>query len=350
MLTPDEEILVVDLLVGAVATAPSPRAVLCIPLMATEFPTRLRTDIQTSGLLVQEAVRLCLLEGLFQQPTWLEILLTSLVPQVLELQPILARLRNPPPLPPDRLEALVLATDMPFLNRRELRKRLRVLREPNTLKPILVVSGPRQSGKTYSTMLIGHFCGGQDSLLHCHVPLQAGMEEITGPKEIARDLVAQLGRSVISMPPDNTNEDRWTRDLAIWVLSEAVATPQNWWFVLDGFSGNFVRPDARKFIVHLTDLVTRGIFARRCRVILLDFDRTALSVQPGQILLEEIESVEQDEIIACVDAILKRAGQSADVQQIASSILQGLPTDDTRMAVLNQRLVGLLEAAEAIHV
>src|SRR5436853_2702726 len=125
---------------------------------------------------------------------------------------------------------------MPFLNRTDLRKRLRLLENPKSLKPILVVTGPRQSGKTYSEMLISHFCGGRDALLHCQVPLRAGMEEITGAKEIASDLVAQVGRPVSSIPPANTNEDRWTRDLATWVLSEAMATPENWWFVLDGFN------------------------------------------------------------------------------------------------------------------
>jgi len=354
LLTPDEQALVVDLLAQAVAVVPAPRSALIVPLLTTEFPNRLRLDIQMPRLLVQEAVRLCLSEGLLRQPTWLETLLVSLVPAVPEVQPILARLRNPPPPPPDPLEARVLATDMPFLNRTELRKRLRVLGNPRSLKPILVVTGPHQSGKTYSEMLISHFCGGEDSLLYCHVPLQAGLEEITGAKEVASDLVAQLGRPVSSMPPPNTNEDRWTRDLAIWVLSEAVATPQSWWLVLDGFNRTAeqqakVRPDALKFIVHLAELVTHGIFARRCRVILLDFDRTVLKVPPGQVLVEEIEPVETQDVITCVDAILKRAGQSADAQQVAATILQGLPADETRMAMLNQRLLALLETAEAIH-
>lgn len=143
MLNEQERALAVELLVEAVKTAPAPRTSLVVPLMATTFPIRLRGDLQMTGQLVPEAVRLCLTEGLQQQPTWLDILLVSLVPLTEQVESILARLRNPPPPPPDPLDSLVLATDDVFLNRSTLRKRLRVLSDRKSLKPIQPATPPR---------------------------------------------------------------------------------------------------------------------------------------------------------------------------------------------------------------
>ena len=344
MLSFEEQSLVVGLLADFIAPLPNQRTILCSPL-PLEF-ANLLPDVSLPKGLVEEAIKICIADRFNNQPTWLERLLAGLLPGNPQVEPIILRLRNPPPATAVHpLDVLLLSDDAPFLNRAKLRQRLRVLGQPDASKPILVVSGPTRSGKTYSAELIDNFCRSRPGLILCQVRLPPGQEEIIGARETASDLVAQLGPRKSEMPPAHTNEDRWTGELATWVLSEATSRAGDWWFLLDGFNRPGVRPDARKFIVHLADQVTRGIAARHCRVILLDFDRTALSVQPTKVLKEEIEPVEAAEVAACVDVILKRTGTSADVQQVVDAILQGLPTDDTRMPVLNQRLSALLEEA-----
>jgi len=238
---------------------------------------------------------------------------------------------------------------VPFVNRSILRDRLSVLRSDNTMKRILVVNGPRFSGKSYSRELIDHLCGAAGKLLHCLVALQPGQETSTGAAEIARDLVAQIGRPPGGLPPATTNEDRWARDVATWVLSEAVSTTFDWWIVLDGFDHPDVRQDARKFIVHLADQINRGVFARRCRLILLSFDRTSLSVTPGKILAEEIDGNLDAEVAACVREILDRTQSTADAAQVSESILAGLPAGEQRLPALNRKLSDLLEVAGISH-
>lgn len=346
MLNTDERELVEGLLLDYLSTKEQPRSALC-SVMPVEFAHDLKIFTETR-FLVTDAVGICIADQYTHNPAWLVVLITALLADNPKVAPVLTRLSNPPPpaAAADPLDALLLTTDAPFLSRAELRQTLKVLRQPGSAKPILVVTGPRWSGKTYSTELIDDFCRSRNSLILCQVTLSPRQEKIIGAREIASDLVAQLGPRRNEMPPVNTNEDRWAQELATWVLTEAVGQPGDWWFVLDGFNGPEVRPDALKFIAHLADQVTRGVFARRCRVILLNFDRTGLSVQPSRILLEAIKPpVEPDEVEDCVEVILRRTDTNADAHQVTAAILQGLPTDETRLPVLNQRLSALLEEA-----
>lgn len=352
MLNREESDLVIGLITDEIAGLESPRAVLCSPF-PTLFAKELPVNVATTRDLVVHALRICVERGQDGgPPTWLETLLVSRVSN-LEQEPIpaiLRRLRNPPPPPPDPLDALLLVTDIPFLNRTKLRNRLRSIGHEQSLQPVLVVTGPEKSGKSYSTRLIDHYCGERVNVVLCEVSLQPGQEESTGPEDVARDLVSQMGGSVGGIPPRNTVEDRWTYDLATWVLHEAVSKEEfSWWMVLDGFNHPRARDDTRKFVRDLAARVTTGIAARRCRVILLGFDRAALTVPPGKMLHEEIEGVQEPEIEACIREILVRTGKRADVGQLVAGMVQSLPGDATRMQVLNDQLMTLLAEAEATH-
>lgn len=349
MLHPDETDLVIGLLTDAVSATTSPRAALCSPLPPV-FAERLPLDISAARMLVTQALRICVEQGPAEQPTWVELLLT-LVPDPGQepIPTIVRRLRNPPPPPPDPLDALLLATDIPFLNRAELRNRLRSIGHAQSPQPVLVVTGPGKSGKSYSTRLIDHYCVGHDRIVYCEVSLHPGQAESTGPADVARDLVSQMGGTVAQMPPVNTSEDRWTYDLATWVLYEAVLKDRSWWLVLDGFNHPKVRADTKKFVKDLAARVTTGVAARQCRVILLGFDHAELNVPVGKVLREEIKPVEEPEIAACIRVILNRTGKNADVQQLVAGVVQSLPGDESRMQVLNDQLMTLLTGPEATN-
>lgn len=343
MLTLDEQAMVIQLLVQSYAALPSPRQSLCAALKDTDFPALLPEDPLPPSL-IRQALRICIEHDSRHRPAWLVELLAN-VPQVPELGLILARLQAPLPPVSDPLDAILLANGMPFLNRADLRQRLRVLSDPKTLKPILVVNGPRKGGKSYSLILIDHFCGNHDGILHGVSVLQPGQEKITGPIEVAKDL-ALISTPPYPMPPeDHTNPDRWLRELAIWVLSTAVNEEKDGWLVLDGFTGPDVNPDVRKLIVHLADLVTKGgRFARRCRLILLDFDATVLAaVPPGKILIETIKAVQPYEIEACIEAILERYKPPLTSADLRSKILPDLPTNEERLPELQRRIWSVME-------
>lgn len=344
MLTQEEREEIVELLLLDLTALAQPQSALRVRV-GPEFSELLPIDIGVLRDLVVEALRICVDDELRHTPPWLALLLAPValsdpVPRVL------ARLANPPPKPVDPLDALLLSTDVPFVNRSILRDRLRVLSSVNSMKKILVVTGPHASGKSFTRELITHLCGSVGKLVHCAFPLQPGQEAITGASEIARDLVQQMGRPTMGLPAVNSNEDAWVREVAGWVLSEALSTPFDWWLVLDGFNHPDLRPDAKKLIIHLADRVNMGLYARRCRLILLGFDRTSLTVAPGKILVEEVDPVTNPvtdaEVLACVKAILERTGKNADAAQLTMAILQDLPAGEERLPILNQKLVDLL--------
>lgn len=344
LLSEDERQRVVALLLETVAV--SPREQICA-VVGTEFATKLPMGLVMALAIVREALRLCEEDDFAHDPPWLRSLLTLI--QLRDPAPqIIARLKNPPPKPPDPVDAVLLTSDMPFVNRSILRKRLRVLRNPLGTKRILVVNGPRCSGKSYTREMIDHLSDG--SLRHCHVKLQSEQVASTGAREVARDLVSLMGQPLDRYPTDNTNEDRWTQELANWVLLEAVNTPRNWWLVLDGFNHPDLRADTRKLIRHLADQVNNGIFVERCRLVLLDFDFTGLAVSPARILFEELDPPPQldGEILPCVTAILSRGrNQDADAAVMVAAIIQALPNGNDRLPALNRQLVDLMAEGEA---
>ena len=349
MLSTIEKDYVVEVLSKRVAPLQSPREAVTAPFIGTLLPERLRQGLPRE--VVADAVRLCLEDGWSHEPPWLILLLEFHFPATLDekLDAIRERLRIPPPLSLSPLDATILGDGTPFVNRHDLRNQLRRLATPaSSMKPILVVVGDPQSGKSYTTQYIDHFSYNQPPITTYRIAFTEETALEMGPAEVASDLVAMMGRSVADIPKAQTNQKLHVRNLATWVLNEAVQVATNHWIMLDNFNGPMLRPDTRDFVVALSDLVTTGVFAQKCRVILIGFDRALLTVDPGKVDEEDVNRCLPSDIETCIDEIVKRASEPLTRSRLVSHVFDGLPVDVTRMKRLNGRLRELVLAISAI--
>jgi hypothetical protein len=344
LLTPEEQTYVVERIATIVLAFESvfrPRLVAPLdPLFARTIP-----EVPVVATLAAARVlQLCIEDGWNRQPPSV-VRFLSLLPLDSTAEKIIQRLQKPPD-PGDDLDlASLLSTDEPFLNRAKLRAKLKILERQDAPKPILIVTGDSLSGKSYSAGYVEDFCLRRPHISVSRQRLFLGTAWPTC-SDLACDIVSSMGRPRTNVPPQNTNADRWPRDLANWVLFEANQTPYNWWFLFDGFDSPNVTKDCRAFINFLADSVTSGIYVKKYRVILLGYERGSLTVRPGQVDIEKIESIEDDEIKSCIHAILKRAGVTASPEKFLQPILDGLPTDGRRHSEINRRLRELIETVQ----
>ena len=351
MLTQDEWDYVIERLILFVGTYEKPRETLAAPFHGTALLADLISG--TPAMIVRDIVRLCVADTWNHEPPWL-VLLLDLMP-IRDTDAKLFEIRNrvavKPPPGPNRLDATVLDNGTPFVNRVALRRHLRRLSQASAAtKPILVVNGAAQSGKSYSTQYIEHF-----SLVDTppsttyRMELKQGTELETGPEEVATELVSMMGRTLERKPQPNTNQKLYAQQLARWVLNEAVQTPTlKHWILLDNFQGEKLRPDTRDFVVALADTITNGVFPHRCRLVLIGFDRANLTVDPGKVDEERIAACQPTDIAGCVSEIAARAPVVLAPQPLVDFVMNGLPADAPRMRELNARLRGLLAAVDRI--
>ena len=355
MLSDEDLAYVVEEVTKFIRNSERPREMLLNGFLGTAFSSDLISG--SAAEIVKDAMRLCLVDRWNNTPPWMVRLINVVdgqlqTPKLLEIR---ERVRVEPPAPPNRVLATVLDNGTPFVNRSLLRTRLQRLASASAAtRPILVVNGAPQSGKSYSTQYINHFSILQPPAtptITYRYELRAGMELETGPEEVATELVGSMGRTFDRKPPQTTNQKLYVRQLALWVLNEAVqnATQQHW-IVLDNFQGEKLRPDTRDFVVALADRVTNGVFPKQCRLILIGFDRSQLTVDPGQVDEERIVACKQVDIDACVREIAARAPQPPPLAlpPLMIFVTGALPQGAGLMRELNTRLRGLLLAIEQI--
>jgi hypothetical protein len=359
VLTPEEQDYVIQQLeLYVLAYAGNFRQAVTAPLKQA-VALRIREMPSAQGY-SREVVRVCVEDGWNEDPCSLYSLL-AIVPQDAQIQTIRARISVAPPKPMNPLLSTILFTNSPFVNRSVLRNKLKVLAGATAPRPVLIVTGSRGSGKTYTVQYIDHFRSADPShhdVAICRVDFIPGTEL----KDLARDMVATMGRPTAGLPVESTVRDRYPLDVANWVLTEAAATTYRWWFVLDRFvdsDGDQERPafkvpkEIRAFVNFLADRLTTGIYRqqRGFRLILLGYERAFLTMTPGVLDLEPIKIASDAEIEECAKAILARLKPAAtlDATQLIGRVLENLPQDDTRMTEANARLTSLLESVEAIN-
>lgn len=349
MLQEADKAYVIEELVNWVAPLDKPRATLSAPFVGTAFPQDLRGASPRE--LVMHAVQLCIVDAWNSDPPWL-VLLVQLLPTVAvdsKLIEIVARARIKPPPTASPLDATVLLDGTPFVNRTRLRNHLRRLATPAaSAKPILVVNGTAQSGKSYSSRYIEHFSYTQPPITTYRIEFRPDLGLEMGPEQVARDLVSMMGRPVNEMPRPDTNLKLYVRQLALWVLNEAAQSPSNHWFILDNFRGEKLRSETRDLLIAMSDVITTGVFPQRCRLILTGFDRALLAVDPGKVDEERIAACSNEEIRACVVEILKRSPQPLAAASVLPSVLSDLPEGVQRMKEVNLRLRALLRVIDRL--
>jgi len=350
MLSEADKDYVIEVLTGRLTLEEKPRATLAAHFIGTTFAEDLAQG--KARELAMDAVRLCIIDGWNHTPTWMEQLLNVYALTIADarIAAIWERSRQQPPPAADPLNQTVLNNSIPFVNRKILRAHLKRLASPGAnLQPILVLNGESCCGKSYSTNYIRHFSNIR-SITTYSLSLDRELGLSMGPREVAKDMVYAMVRTFDNMPAPETNLNLYVRQLANWVLNEAAQVPAQHWFVLDNFRGEFLLPETRNFLTALSDRITTGIFAQRCRLILIGFDRAVLTVDPGVVEEEWVAHCTLADVEATVQEIMERAdGHAYNLQNITQYVCTELPAGKDKMWELNQRLRALLLAVKKLN-
>lgn len=341
----DKDYLIQELIIW-LGGVEKPREALTTPFFNTTFPAELRIGSVTE--MIMDAVRLCVIDAWQHDPPWL-VSLMRLLPTAntdAKLIEIRQRVSVKPPPAPDPLESTILYTGTPFVDRRELRLQLRRLATTAAnAQPILVVSGEAKSGKSYSTKYIDYFSHNQPPIVPYPIEFDPDLGLEMGAVQVARDLVAMMGRPLDDMPEPTTNQKLHVQQLATWVLNEAAQSQSlRHWFILDNFKGDKLRQDTRELLVALSDRITKGVFPQRCRLILIGFDRALLTVDASKVDEELIGPCPPAEVERTIEEILTRAPVAVAPATVSAFVFDNLPNGEAKMKELDLRLRALLYA------
>lgn len=366
MLTYEEKDYLISRLAAHIGGGGFIRQTLVAPFIGTPFAQQI-PDLGDVRALVLSTINLCNTDGWRMSPSALRLLfgglgLAILDAKLAEIDSRITAIEIALKEEANRLQvtgvnpfqATVLGGTMPFVNRTALRQQLALLAAPGANQhPILIVEGGEKSGKSYSCEYI-------DYIKNLHpIPIttyllkfdrEAGLEEEAA--DLARDFVSLMGRQIVDIP-NNTNEKRYTKDLAVWVLNAAtqVAATQpigsQHWLILDNYGGTTLQPDTRSFLAALSSEVTNGVFQRQCRLILLGVDRDIVAVSDNRIIEDKTRPCTRPEVEATLSEILSRT-PTVGLAVVAPFVFDNLPTDTRKMWELNRRLRLLMIAVNRL--
>lgn len=345
MLTQEELPEVAEWLVAAVSLASSPRQSLVAGLAA-----ELRGSLGEGEprVLVDRALRLCCDDGYRCTPAAVVQLLAALLPGHPAATLIMERLRTPPPEAADAFDALVLYSKLPFLDRDPTRAALRTLLDRRPVQPLVVVNGDRRAGKSYVAEFIDHVLHDRADTWHCRIAIEPEQGASVGPVELASDMVTLMGGDPGNPPVANTNLDRWAQEVANWVIGVANRSGAKWWFVLDGFTAGELRTGTQLLITKLARSLTTGVLVERHRLILIDFDRSVLPLQPGLINDQLTGPIPHSVVRAAVTRVIAGSGRAFDVGEVTAKVVEGLLDPVTDLPELGLRLGDLIAGVEAV--
>jgi hypothetical protein len=344
MLTSEEYILVETKLIELVTPQALPRQFLAVML-----PAPLAAEL-TEGLpptqLVRLALKLCQDDAYNTAPPSMCLFIERCFPHQPEFTTVCDRIKTPPPPLPaaaDPFDAVILSNKLPFLGRPAVRVHLRSLIQMYPPRPVVVVNGPAGAGKTYTSELIKHACRTYTDIVLCHVEVSKEQVSSTGPADLAREIVIQLGGDLDKMPQQQTNADRWAQELALWIVSTAQKSACKCWIVLDGFNATALRRDTLSLVVKLSLQLTRGVASRIHRLILLDFDHTSLPIKPGDIAQDTIPGLGMAVVVGFLNEVLTAAGRQPDAPAMIQGVTAGLSDPILDLEELGGRLADLIE-------
>lgn len=348
MLSEEEQIYLLDRI--SAALAPGNPIALLSAVLPTACMNKISHELAYPDVYAREAIRICRADGWNNVPCWLLGLL-DLFPSEPKGDLIRQRLAKPPRFAQPH-QARVLVTEAPFLNREPLRTRANSLAANSAPRPILIVNGQGESGKSYTYEYVEHLYFSQKlEFRPLRVEFNSENGRLVGPEELARDILTGMGVGVHRLPSGffemDTNAERWPFNLAGEILAEGAGKNQRFWIVLDNFRGPNLRVETAKLIDGLAQRILGSVvYADNFRLVLLNFDRSNLSIQPHRVEHEQISPVSESDIRECVAEIFERYSSPATQQMLAESvakIMSNLPATG-RLKELNSRLIDLIQS------
>jgi hypothetical protein len=322
--------------------------------LAVDAPTELldaiTDDFNNPALFTAEVLRRCVADRWNHEPCWILFLFKLFAPEP-RSQELVLRLKKPPAYGEDPIRARVLVNHTPFLNRESLRSRTALLAADRPARPILLVSGGEQSGKSYSYDFIDHlFVCKKVDFNPLRVKFDKAEGLLFGPVQLAKEILMNMGVDVDQLSPsffaEDTNNVRWVHDLAGKVLAKR-AIGKRYWIILDNFCGDTLRTETAKFIDALARrIVDSAELAQSFRLVLIQFDRTQLTVESRKVDGEDIAEITDSDVKEGTREIYGLyAGEPDDalVRGTVAVILHGMQGAKKDLNVLNERLQLLID-------
>ncbi len=308
---------------------------------------------QLAKALVTMVIDLCIEDCFARTPTTLDRLVRNLVGADDKIAAILLKAAIKPPAAADPFQVSILPSMTPFLDRTSLRDHTRTMAGPGRKWPLIVVTGNENSGKTCSGDYLEYICSTLPGVRCSRNELKPKQGRATGAAELARDLMTDVGGHPSALPPRTVNADsdvsnleRWTVELANEVIAQANKSGSRWWFILDGYNNGELRDDTKLFIVNFVNRLQAGM-ATQHRLILIDFDRAALSIKPGLIAPDITQSIPHSLVKSFVQEVAQKHPARPDASKLSDEVLKDLPDPIADLTKMGDRLSNLVLALQA---
>jgi Effector-associated domain 1 len=252
----------------------------------------------------------------------------------------------PPPPVADPYNACLLRAKRVFINRRGLRQALKELGTPDGPR-VLVVTGERATGKTYTHEMISHLA----SRIQGHrPPVYVDLDVYQyKPVELAEAIGHRMGRPDIDTIPKQYDDQspRWNEKLCDWLVGGVTRDQPNiWWFVLDGFRKKTALPEMVDFIEKLAVLVERSV--TRLRLVLLNYTQLLPDNIDSVVGRDRIEPIGRSDLESFFQQISRERAQPYDdeeLRNVIDEILTQVEDKVTRVADGNERRLEYINAA-----
>jgi hypothetical protein len=303
-------------------------------------------------------------------PPWLFHLLSRMQPARPDLATVLDRIRVAPPrwvgpAANDPLDAIWLGRlGMPFVNRRTLREHIRHMSLSDTGPAVLIVTGPQQSGKSYTVELLTHFARERRIAAMAlpreerPAPVAVGVVTVqrqTGASVTPMSLAIQFADVMLApgldRPADDATPSRMNEYLSQWVLEQAAATGREWWLVLDGLNDPDLTDDCMGFVTKLAEKVAQRTYGHRVRLVLIGCPPALVAgMSADRLASEEIGQIGEVDLEPFFEHLLVGKGIAAPppaaVKVAVLVATKDLPNNGERMKRLNEKLrTAVAEAA-----
>lgn len=358
MLTLEEREIAEKAVALQIMSVDHPRAVLLSMIAEDDFRLDFPLDPQNARDLARAAIKMCEASQWHHLPPWLQQILSK-VAQTPAIKKILDKIGTPPPTwkttTPNFFDTFwITRLGLPFLDRLKVREALKALHEA-TGPSVLIINGPRKSGKSYCLELVQHGveenmkAAGQNSFVPvARVSLQPGMGASLAPEKLAQQIVSAITDNPKPLPILGSDQqivtaDRLNEHLCDWIVENAAATGAVWWIGLDGLNDPDLLPATRNFIAKLVEVISEnGKHSNKLRLIIIDYPREHLIRFADQIKVEELGPIGEIDVDAFFRKQLEELGGTPPTDKqvrlgVVLTMMQ-LPQGDAMLQALNEKL------------
>ena len=269
-------------------------------------------------------------------------------------------------------EAFAVGPGLPFFGRPETRTGMSLFIEAlvdgydDPLgKRVLIVNGPRESGKTFTQKFVDYVTAIYERLQFkaAYIDYKSFVTTSFGAKELAESIlnIIKPNWQVASKLPDLDVEQpaRWRIQVAKFLATQIASTKEKWFIILDRFTDG-VPAETTELIQLLADVATGARFAEESkdliRLILLGFNDTIDNFE-NRVVLEKITPLTRVELehyfkeYITLNKINIPVNDGASIDYLVNKVLQKDPGEQVpgRTKLLADETLKVAQELETIN-